>query len=85
MLICTQVEVPILLPPYRRDSVRSSQVPGFRVPIKMDSSKHEARLASALFTEDHLQTCKKGELSLGYTPSYGCIFNPVHSSRGKIG
>ena len=57
VLIFIQVEVPVFLPSYRRNSVRSSQISGSGEPFQVGGNKYETGLASALFTEDNLPAC----------------------------
>ena len=85
--IFTQVEIPIFLPPYGKNSVCPLQVSGFRIPIKIDPGKCEAgRLAGSLFAEDHLSAREEGKsrLQLHIKPLLHNEPPSMHSSNGKI-
>lgn len=59
--VSTQVDIPIFLFPYWRNSVRPSQISRSGAPIAMDPRKCETGFTDALFTEDYLPAREKGK------------------------
>jgi len=87
-LVFTQVDVPIFLPPYGRNSVCPPQISGFRASITMVLGKRDARrLTGALFTEDHLPAHEKGKSNLQLHIKSLLHNEPLstYSSNGKVG
>ena len=60
------MEVPNFLPLHGQDSIRSSRVSGFRLPIAMENGtqKHKAGIASPVLAKDHLQAGEEGGSSV---------------------
>jgi len=80
-----QVEIHIFLPFYGENSVRSSQVPGFRIPITMETGKCCTRLSSPLFAKDYLPARQRGKPELLLLLHHRCLMIPMGSSDGGVG
>jgi hypothetical protein len=58
------MEVPDFLSVHGRDSVRSSHIAGLRLPVTMETGKHETGFTGAVLSENHLHAGEEGKFDL---------------------